>query len=59
MVFIKSIFALSVTVVVSTMALNVANIADCPALSARNSAAKDVTDLRIDDIKVVGALGDR
>lgn len=59
MVFIKSIVALSITVAASTMALNVANIADCPALSARNSTATGITDLRIDDIKVVGALGDR
>lgn len=59
MLFTKPIFTLAVTVVASTMALNVAKIADCPALSARNSSAKDITDLRIDDIKVVGALGDR
>lgn len=41
------------------MALNVASIADCPALPDRNATAKDVTDLRIDDIKVIGGLGDR
>ncbi|CAO0790873.1 unnamed protein product [Mucor circinelloides] len=58
MVFYKIIFALSVTAAASTMALNVASIADCPALPDRNATAKDVTDLRIDDIKVIGGLGD-
>lgn len=34
------------------------DIQECPALGPRRSPAKDVTDLRPDDIKVVMALGD-
>lgn len=59
MVFCKTIFVLFVTAAASTMALNVASIDDCPALPDRDATAKDVTDLRIDDIKVIGGLGDR
>ena len=38
---------------------DVTSISECPKLAARTSAAKDVTDLRIDDIEVIAALGDR
>lgn len=41
------------------MAVNVADIAECPALPARQTPARDVTDLRIDDIKIIAGLGDR
>ncbi|KAI7892132.1 uncharacterized protein EV154DRAFT_505727 [Mucor mucedo] len=40
------------------MAINVADIAECPALPARQTPARDVTDLRIDDIKIIAGLGD-
>ncbi|GAN07733.1 phospholipase a2 [Mucor ambiguus] len=52
-----SILVLSVSLA-SVLATNVANIASCPALKPRATPAKDVTDLRIDDFKIVGALGD-
>lgn len=39
-------------------ALNVTNIKDCPSLTPRSGPA-NVRDLRVDDIKVIGALGDR
>lgn len=39
-------------------AKNVSSIFDCPALTSREPAT-NVTDLRVDDIKVVGFLGDR
>lgn len=39
-------------------ALNVTNIQDCPALTPR-SGPVNAQDLRIDDIKAIGALGDR
>jgi hypothetical protein len=38
---------------------NVTNIKDCAALTPRDHGPKNVYDLRVDDIKVVGALGDR
>ncbi|KAI9478661.1 MAG: hypothetical protein EXX96DRAFT_571769 [Benjaminiella poitrasii] len=57
MKFLKSLFALS-SLVAGSVALNAATIAECPALTPRKTPAKDVTDLRIDDIKIVGALGD-
>lgn len=37
---------------------NVTDINDCPALTPRHGGPKSVHDLRMDDIKVVGALGD-
>ncbi|KAG0180675.1 hypothetical protein DFQ29_000187 [Apophysomyces sp. BC1021] len=40
------------------LAVNVTSIGSCPKLSPRTKAAADVTDLRIDDIKVVSAMGD-
>lgn len=58
MVSARSIIALSFTIA-SAIAVNVASISQCPALTARATPAKDVTDLRIDDIKIVAALGDR
>ncbi|KAI7882801.1 uncharacterized protein EV154DRAFT_545536 [Mucor mucedo] len=42
----------------NVIALNVTTIAECPTLSPRTSPAKDITDLRVDDIKIFGALGD-
>ncbi|ORY98046.1 hypothetical protein BCR43DRAFT_546773 [Syncephalastrum racemosum] len=42
----------------SVVALNATTIGDCPALSARTSAPKGVTDLRADDISLIGAMGD-
>lgn len=45
--------------IVSVIALNVTSISECPPLNARLSPPADVTDLRIDDIKILGALGDR
>lgn len=58
MVFIRSLFAISLSVA-SVMALNVTDIAKCPTLEPREEPAKDVTDLRIDDISVIAGLGDR
>lgn len=43
----------------NVIALNVTTISECPVLNPRTSPAKDVTDLRVDDIKIFGALGDR
>lgn len=40
-------------------AATVSSISSCPALAPRTSKATTVHDLRIDDIKVVAALGDR
>ncbi|KAF7727757.1 hypothetical protein EC973_007216 [Apophysomyces ossiformis] len=40
------------------LAVNVTSIGNCPQLSPRKQPAADVTDLRIDDIKVVSAMGD-
>ncbi|KAG2222312.1 hypothetical protein INT45_001575 [Circinella minor] len=42
----------------SVTAVNVTSINDCPALPARESRPVDATDVRIDDIKVIAALGD-
>lgn len=58
MVSARSLITFSLTVA-SVIAANVASISECPSLPARAAPAKDVTDLRIDDIKVVAALGDR
>lgn len=59
MVFARSIIAISLSAAATVLAANVASISQCPALPPRTAPAKDVTDLRIDDIKIVGALGDR
>ena len=53
---IKSILALSFFAV---NAFAASSISQCPPLAPRTTPAADVTDLRIDDIKIVGALGDR
>lgn len=37
---------------------NVTDIKYCPALTPRNDGPQSVHDLRIDDIKVIGAIGD-
>lgn len=58
MVLAKSIISL-LAAVASVTAVNVNSISQCPALAPRASPAKDVTDLRIDDIKIVAGLGDR
>lgn len=39
--------------------MNVSDISDCPALTLRALIPTDVTDLRVDDIKIFGSLGDR
>lgn len=57
MVFLKAIVSLSFTIS-TVLAATASTIAGCPALPARTSAAKDVTDLRIDDISMMAALGD-
>lgn len=59
MVSSKSIFALSVALINNVIAASVGSISDCPALAPRASPAKDITDLRIDDINIVAGLGDR
>lgn len=43
----------------SSQAATAPSIEQCPALKPRASPAVNVNDLRPDDIKVVGALGDR
>lgn len=58
MVYLKLITTLSVAILWQVSA-DVVSISECPKLAPRTSAAKDVTDLRIDDIEVVAALGDR
>ena len=39
--------------------VNVTTIQNCPVLSPRSTPPNDVRDLRIDDIKLIAALGDR
>lgn len=43
----------------SSEVIQVDSISKCPSFTPRTSPAKDVTDLRIDDIKLIGGLGDR
>jgi hypothetical protein len=57
MVLIRSILTFSLSLA-SVHALTVSSISSCPALTPRTSPPADVTDLRIDDFKVVAALGD-
>ncbi|KAI9243256.1 hypothetical protein BY458DRAFT_141020 [Sporodiniella umbellata] len=57
MVHLK-LLVLPLLAAVSLVSANVKSIDDCPKLSPRNSGPKDVTDLRADDIEVVGAIGD-
>lgn len=59
MVFVRLLISISLSATASVMAASVASISQCPALPPRTAPAKDVTDLRIDDIKIIGALGDR
>jgi phospholipase B1 len=53
------LLALPFLLAASLVSANVESIADCPKLVPRKVPAKDVTDLRADDIDVVAALGDR
>lgn len=46
------------TLVNNSHAKSVTAISECPALTARSGPA-NASDLRPDDIKVIGALGDR
>lgn len=55
--FLKSLFV--ATLVASSTALSASSISGCPALTPRTSPATTVHDLRIDDIRMVAALGDR
>ncbi|KAG0743573.1 hypothetical protein G6F62_004488 [Rhizopus arrhizus] len=57
MVYLKSVTILF-TAILGLVSADVASISECPKLSARTNAAKDVTDLRIDDIQIIAALGD-
>jgi hypothetical protein len=54
-----SLFMLALTALASVDAsMNVTDIKECPTLTPR-AAPTSVHDVRADDIKVVGALGDR
>ncbi|CEP16713.1 hypothetical protein [Parasitella parasitica] len=54
-----SLFILALVALASVDAsTNVTDIKDCPALKPRSDGPQNVHDLRMDDIKVVGALGD-
>ncbi|KAI8084633.1 uncharacterized protein BX664DRAFT_266357 [Halteromyces radiatus] len=54
----KSLFAFGVLMISSVLGTTVTTPGDCPALTPRTSPPVDITDLRPDDIKVLGALGD-
>lgn len=54
-----SIAATVAAAVQAVSALTASSIGDCPALSPRKTGATSVKDLRPDDIKVIGAMGDR
>lgn len=56
-IFSSCLIAL-VTLTTITVAKNVTNIAECPSLTPRGQTT-NVNNLRADDIKIVGALGDR
>jgi hypothetical protein len=60
-VFIKMRYFITLSILVTSAlaTLNVTDISQCPPLTSRDTPATNVRDLRIDDIKVVGALGDR
>lgn len=58
MVYTKLVYFLFIASL-GLVSADVTSISECPKLAARTSAAKDVTDIRMDDIKVVAALGDR
>lgn len=53
------ILATCYVMISSTAALKVTSMKDCPALTPRSAPARDVTDLRVDDIKVMASLGER
>jgi hypothetical protein len=56
---LTSLFVLTLGVIASVNASkNVTDINECPSLTPR-TIPSSVHDLRADDIKVVGALGDR
>lgn len=55
---ITSLALLAVAAISSVSAKNVSTIYDCPSLTPRDTATT-VSDLRIDDIKAVGFIGDR
>ncbi|KAG1447421.1 hypothetical protein G6F56_009267 [Rhizopus delemar] len=57
MVYTKLVYFLFIASL-GLVSADVTSISECPKLAARTSAAKDVTDIRMDDIKVVAALGD-
>ncbi|CAO3686249.1 hypothetical protein CU097_013354 [Rhizopus azygosporus] len=57
MVLFKLISLISIAAL-SVNAIDVASISECPKLAPRNVTAKDITDLRVDDIQIVAALGD-
>ncbi|KAG1178006.1 hypothetical protein G6F36_010732 [Rhizopus arrhizus] len=57
MLYLKFITLVFVAIL-ELVSADVTSISECPKLAARTSAAKDVTDLRIDDIEVIAALGD-
>ncbi|KAL0073862.1 hypothetical protein J3Q64DRAFT_1727054 [Phycomyces blakesleeanus] len=50
--------AISLALLTGTEARNADSIDKCPPLKVRRNGPKDVTDVRIDDIKVIAALGD-
>ncbi|KAI9496152.1 hypothetical protein BDB00DRAFT_869786 [Zychaea mexicana] len=54
----SSFIGLQLFFVYPTAAVNVTSIADCPAIPARESGPADAKDVRIDDIKVIAAMGD-
>ncbi|KAI9252091.1 hypothetical protein BY458DRAFT_463231 [Sporodiniella umbellata] len=54
-------FKLSSIVLIASLGLisaDFASISECPSLAPRTSPPKDVTDVRVDDIKIVASLGD-
>ena len=60
----KNIFTLFYLLVLSvlvqlSLSLSVSNIGECPPIPARSSGPANIRELRPDDIKVIGALGDR
>ncbi|KAI9318206.1 hypothetical protein BX666DRAFT_2105389 [Dichotomocladium elegans] len=52
------LFSVAAALLHSASALTASSINDCPALAPRTEAATSVYDLRPDDIKLVGSLGD-
>lgn len=54
-----SLIAIATVLLSGSEAQYASSISQCPSLPKRATAATSVSDLRPDDIKVVGALGDR